>query len=544
MIRAYARLTVLGLLTVVGFGQSTPNPTFDLADVHVSAKRTNANMTGGVLRGGRYELRNATMVDLIRIAYGVEAEKVLGGPNWLEFDRFDVSAKAPTATPPETLQLMLQALLADRFKLVVHKDSKSLSVFVLSMGKGKHKLKEAEGAGTGCQPQPQTPQPGVIPQQAVSCHGITMETLALLLRQAGGGYITSTVVDQTGLKGSWDFDLKWTARGLLAQAGADGISLFDAVDKQLGLKVEPQQLALPVIVVDQVSQKPTDNPPGVAAAIPGAPPAEFEAADVKPSVPGSEGTRIQFQPGGRLDVQGAPLKLLIQAAWDINNDEMLVGGPKFLDTARFDIVAKASTAMASNGQQVDTDALRLMLRALIVDRFKLKTHTEERPATAYTLTALKPKFQKADPANRTNWKEGPAAGARDPRLSNPSLARLVTCQNMTMAQFAELLPGIAGGYIRGAPVFDNTGLDGAWEFTFNFSPIGIFQGGAGARGAGGRGAEQGPAAGGTSAAAADPTGAVSLFDALERQLGLKLETEKRPIPVLVIDHVEEKPTDN
>ena len=126
-------------------------------------------MTGGVLRGGRYELRNATMVDLIRIAYGVEAEKVLGGPNWLEFDRFDVSAKAPTATPPETLQLMLQALLADRFKLAVHKDSKPLSVFVLSMGKGKHKLKEADGVGTGCQPQPQTPQPGVIPQQAISC---------------------------------------------------------------------------------------------------------------------------------------------------------------------------------------------------------------------------------------------------------------------------------------------------------------------------------------------------------------------------------------
>ena len=115
----------------------------------------NPFMQGGILMGDRYQLRQANMVDLIRTAYGVDADNVLGGPSWLELDRFDVIAKTPPATPPETLKLMLQALLADRFKLVVHKDSKPFDAFVLSVGKGKPKLKEADGSGEpGCQSQP------------------------------------------------------------------------------------------------------------------------------------------------------------------------------------------------------------------------------------------------------------------------------------------------------------------------------------------------------------------------------------------------------
>ncbi len=66
------------------------------------------------------------MLDLIRIAYGVDASKIVGGPSWLELDRFDVAGKAPESIPPETIKLMLQALLADRFKLALHKDTRPL----------------------------------------------------------------------------------------------------------------------------------------------------------------------------------------------------------------------------------------------------------------------------------------------------------------------------------------------------------------------------------------------------------------------------------
>ena len=152
---------------------------------------------------------------------------------------------------------------------------------------------------------------------------------------------------------------------------------------------------------------------------------------------------------------------------------------------------------------------------------------EERPVSAYTLFSDNPKLTKADPASRTRCVEGPGPNARDPRNNNPILSRLVTCQNMTMTQFAERLQGLAPGYIR-VPVLDATKLEGAYDLTFNFSPIGAVQGGAGPVGEIGQG-------GGV---ASDPTGAMSLFQALPRQLGLKLELQKRPNPVLVIDSAE------
>jgi len=145
--------------------------------------------------------------------------------------------------------------------------------------------------------------------------------------------------------------------------------------------------------------------------------------------------------------------------------------------------------------------------------------------------ADKPKMAKADPSNRTNFKEGPAPG--QPDLRNGVISRMVTIRNMTMAQFAEDLRRFAGGYIR-VPVEDKTGLEGAYDFTVAFSPIQFV------RPQGGRG-DGAPGAG---PEAADPNGALSLEDAINKQLGLKLEMRKRPMPVLVIDHIEEKPTDN
>src|SRR5205823_7254398 len=144
-------------LSIAGFARSVETPpVFDIADVHMSARSANPNMTGGILRAGRYELRKATMVDLIKTAYGVDADSVVGGPSWLESDRFDVIAKAPAGKSPDTVKLMLQALLADRFKLIVHMDTRPMPALVLSVGKSKPKLKESEETGnTGCQFQQQ-----------------------------------------------------------------------------------------------------------------------------------------------------------------------------------------------------------------------------------------------------------------------------------------------------------------------------------------------------------------------------------------------------
>jgi uncharacterized protein (TIGR03435 family) len=153
------------------------------------------------------------------------------------------------------------------------------------------------------------------------------------------------------------------------------------------------------------------------------------------------------------------------------------------------------------------------------------------------LTALKPKMKKADPANRTGYHEGPGADGKDPRIANPAVGRLVACENMTMKQLAQNLPMMAGGYIQGATVYDETGIEGAFDFTLSFSGAGMIGGG----GRGGRGGDGPP---GAIPQASDPNGAISLYEAIEKQLGLKLERTKRPAQVLVIDHIEPKPIEN
>ena len=147
---------------------------------------------------------------------------------------------------------------------------------------------------------------------------------------------------------------------------------------------------------------------------------------------------------------------------------------------------------------------------------------------AYRLVAIKPRLQKADPSTRTGCIEGPGADGNDPRVAAPYLARLVTCQNMTMAQFAERLPSLAGDYVS-SPVADGTGIKGEFDLTLSFSPAFLL-----------RSANQAAPAG---AAASDPNGLVSFSEALAK-LGLRLKTERRSLPVLIIDHVEEQPAGN
>lgn len=117
MMRALVSLTCATFLGVLAFGQSAETkPAFEIADVHVSPTTRNPFMRGPALRSGRYEIHFATMVDLVRTAYGVDAARVVGGPNWLESDTFYVIAKPPQGTTAEMAKPMLQSLLADRFK--------------------------------------------------------------------------------------------------------------------------------------------------------------------------------------------------------------------------------------------------------------------------------------------------------------------------------------------------------------------------------------------------------------------------------------------
>ncbi|HTA42620.1 MAG TPA: TIGR03435 family protein, partial [Bryobacteraceae bacterium] len=189
MTQGWTSIGLAVLLTGAAFGQAgiTPSgtsvPAFEAADVHVSPRARVPSMSTGGLRGTRYLVRQATMVNLISLAYDVDNDKILGGPNWLDIDRFDVSARALAGSSPEQVRLMLQTLLAQRFSLKLHKDSKELPGFVLSAGSGKTKMKPAadSAASPNCQGQRQNPSPDAVPQQVVECHSMSSDDLARIV---------------------------------------------------------------------------------------------------------------------------------------------------------------------------------------------------------------------------------------------------------------------------------------------------------------------------------------------------------------------------
>jgi len=540
MKRTISCIGTVVLLSFTAFGQSTEKPpAFEMAVVQDSADTLQPQMSGGTPRNGRFEIRTATMTDLIRLAYGVTEEKVTGGPNWLATDRFDVTAKVPADVTTEQARLMLRPLLADRFGLKLHNDTKPLPVFVLSLGRGQHKLKQSDGTRNGCQGQPQQPQPGVVPLQVVNCYNLTSAEIAENLRMMANAYLDKTVVDQTKLEGKWDFELRWTGRAQLAAAGADGISVFDAVDKQLGLKLESQQVATAVVTIDSINRRPTDNLPAAVAALPPEKP-EFEAADIKPVEPGSpQGVGIRYSPGGRIDAVGS-IRDFIGLSMQLPPNlvaSLIVGGPKFIETDRYQILAKTpSTGIGapdrSGGREIapPIGIALMMLHALLEDRFKLKTHQEERQATVYAILPPKGelKMTKADPSERAGCRAD-----REAVPATPGATAAYTCVNTTMKELAKNIQQWAPAYFD-HPGVDASGLEGGWNFTVAWTGRNVLEGG------GGRGTTPAPA--GDGGAALEPTGGLNVFQAIERQLGLKVEKGTHALTVTVIDHVEQKPT--
>ena len=451
---------------------------------------------------------------------------------------------------------MLKGLLAERFHLVIHETTKPMAAWALTAGKHGG-LKESDGSGEGCkfiqpppQAPPQPPAPGSVPRinlpvLSFECKNATMASLASTLTAAPGaaGYFDNKpVVDKTGLEGSWDFSFRYTPKipvAVQAQVSGESIPLTDSMEKQLGLKLEASTVPAPVLAVDSVDEKPTPNPANLTEILPPLP-AEFDVAEIKVSPPQTGPQQVNQAPqikNGRFFIPNITMRNLIQVAWDLNGNEFLIG-PKWIDDDRFDIIAKAPSEVAMGdldnvsptGDPAEYRSASAHAAARCSSaRFKIVSHMEDRPMNAMILTAPKPKLTKADPAERTKWSEGTGGAAPETvKKANPSLGRLVTCQNVSMAQFAEMLPQIAGGYVR-TDVVNKTGLEGGWDFTFSFSPIGLLNQVAGKTDNGD---------------AADPNGAISLQDALMKQLGLKLDTEKRPTPVLVIDKIEKMPTEN
>jgi len=274
-----------------------------------------------------------------------------------------------------------------------------------------------------------------------------------------------------------------------------------------------------VVDVESVKQQPTPNVADIDNHLP-PPPAKFDVAVIQPSHPGEIRFKMNAE-GNTVHIQYATLQTLISGSFNIPSWR-IVNKPKWLDGQHYDIIGNIATSDASPIQgvqpSVGIDDAWEMTRSILASRFKLTTHTDQQPSDVYALLTAKPKMKKAAKPNMN--KANPersficyeAAGVG----GNPVLSRHISCQNITMSQLTTELSSRASGYLP-VPVIDATGLGGTYDFTLNFSNQTDLK----------------------------KPGAISLFDAMKKQLGLKLEKrDKFPMPVLVIDHIEEQPTDN
>lgn len=202
--------------------------------------------------GGRLVVTNQTLDILVLQAYNVNYYQITGGPAWFNWDRFDIEAETPGNPSREEMMAMLQTLLADRFKLKVHRESKEGTVYVLTEARGGHKLKPAkEGDQSFIRTFRKTPptEPGVSYYQQGQHASLSQlaETLTNLMR--------APVTDRTGIKGTFDFRFDYGTDDAPAEAGPPVVT---AIQDDLGLKLEKQKGPVETLVIDH-AEKPSAN---------------------------------------------------------------------------------------------------------------------------------------------------------------------------------------------------------------------------------------------------------------------------------------------
>ena len=207
------------------------------------------------------------MKTLLAAAYDLHPQAIAGGPAWIESDHYDILAKTPGAVRPNLNEqmAMLRKLLADRFKLTFHRESKELPIYALTVAKTGAKLKES-AASPDASPEGPPPLIFVIAPQLVRLPGrsASMSELASVMQRAA---LDRPVLDKTGLSGRYDFELEWTPDesqfgGVLGKAPSADESLkpglFAAIQQQLGLRLEATRGVVSLLVIDHV-ERPSEN---------------------------------------------------------------------------------------------------------------------------------------------------------------------------------------------------------------------------------------------------------------------------------------------
>jgi uncharacterized protein (TIGR03435 family) len=230
-------------LTIITVAQNQPLA-FEVASVKPSPPGSNGMSIG--LPAGRFTARNASLKLLMVNAFDIRTFQIVGGAGWMDSDRFDIEAKTPGNISGKQGYEMLQTLLADRFQLKIHWETREMPIYTLVVEKNGPKLNPAKEDG----------------RSMVSGRGrgrmdfqkVSLPTLAVNL----AGNLDRIVIDKTGLSGEFDFTLEWNPD--LSQPDPDQSkpSIFTALTEQLGLRLESTRGAVEVLVIDH-AEKPSEN---------------------------------------------------------------------------------------------------------------------------------------------------------------------------------------------------------------------------------------------------------------------------------------------
>ena len=255
MKRTYLALFLCSL----AFAQSPPpKPAFEVASIKpLAPAAATERMTRKVIDDSQVSLGSVTLATVVQLAYRVTWDQVVG-LDTITQQRFDLQATLPPGSSKNDVPEMLQTLLAERFRLVIHHDQKTVPVYSLTVGKDGpnfHESMDSDSASPGCM--------GGLHKV---CHKAPMDDLVNILTlpfhagMGAGWAIDRLVVDMTGLKGKYDFSFDYGRDGAPDASATDSdlFTAFDAV-KALGLKLEPTKQAYDLIVIDRIERLPTEN---------------------------------------------------------------------------------------------------------------------------------------------------------------------------------------------------------------------------------------------------------------------------------------------
>ena len=204
----------------------------------VKPSQSGGGTSGAGVQNGRWTGSNLSLKSYIQMAYGV-SDFQIAGPDWIGLERYDISAKVADGGDDQTGP-MLQAILADRFKLLIHRDSRAVGIFELRVAASGLKVRETPGSVTALTDG----GPGRL-----TARGASMAHFAEVLSRE----TSFPIVDRTRLRGLYDFKLEWKP------GEASPASVIQAIQEQLGLRVDPNRVQIGVLVVDNAERVPPQN---------------------------------------------------------------------------------------------------------------------------------------------------------------------------------------------------------------------------------------------------------------------------------------------